>query len=386
MNEIEYFHLLATAAIKTNLAKRIMFSLLPKLLESGAQVQSYHTGGAIDYKTLKQMLPIAKELLHYSLQAAEDEATKWYQPNDDQPDAESLLTGKSDPEKLQILSRLFRHTDNWADQFGGEAWGKITDILIKVQHHISEAEKNARNYDEPEKFYQELMQVVAYMNVIDGLAHNTGSIMDKLITLESIENPELYGGEIPTDISDIERMMDAKELNNEQDVLAEIYPTLEQSDAPLVMKDWMSKARQQRHEFNTPEAIKRRETQLQAIRNKKIRTEELETRKKNLHFKDWLSIINQSDNRILDFVISQTFIADLKSLLRFASMSFLGNIPQSVEVRTNMRDIESSLRSLKDNGNNYYDARKVLSKSIELIETIGRKIEEDFDNSMLNSN
>lgn len=138
MNEIDYFYLISTAAIKTNMAKRIFFSLLPRMVD---QNQIYHTGGAIDYKLLKQMLPIAKELLHYGIQAAVDEATKWYHPHDNQPDAEDLLQNKSDSEKLSILITLFKETDNWTESFGGEAWAKIAEMLAKVQYHITQAEK-----------------------------------------------------------------------------------------------------------------------------------------------------------------------------------------------------------------------------------------------------
>ncbi len=265
----QFLALTKLADLKANMAKRIMFSLLSHLVPQGQEAQIHATKGMVDYKALKQMIPGAKELIEYGTAACIDEAEN---TPDDEALEQILTLHSEDPRaSLPILISLFNDPELWPEMYGGKPWAKICETILNIQTHLDKAEyaKSNRDYDQE---IQELMTMTSYVNVLDGLAHNTGSIMDKMLRHEEDRR---YPDDHKTDkagrrrktIDEVNKLMDIKELQDPDDVLAELYPYLEKSDAALTLKDWMSKARQRRHEFNNRKDI--REKELNKIRNKK---------------------------------------------------------------------------------------------------------------------
>jgi hypothetical protein len=82
-------------------------------------------------------------------------------------------------------------------------FGKITKIKIVETTHSP----------------QDAMKLSAYLNVIDGLAHNTGSFTEKMLEQEG-----MLRWQIPQRADEINRIRDITRLENPQDVINLIGP------------------------------------------------------------------------------------------------------------------------------------------------------------------
>lgn len=252
------------ASIRGNMAKRIMFSLLSHLTPIGESSRSYYTHGAIDVKALRQLIPGAKEILEYGIMACIEEIS-WHSDIDSVKKLKNISSLGEQKYTLKALILFFNRND-WQQSYGGENWKKIAETLLDIKIHLDNG-LEARNNYELDREIKELMSLSSYLNILDGLMHNTGSIMDKMINIESNmlnKEPDLEG----KDFRAIRRLMDVKELKDPDDVLQEIMPILEkETDTPLTMKDWIHAARRRKHDYKG--SAEDRQKKLDKIRVKK---------------------------------------------------------------------------------------------------------------------
>lgn len=387
------------ASLKTNMAKRILFSLLSHLVPVGESARVALTKGVVDYNALKQMIPSAKELIHYGILSALDEAQHYGPRVRTLPD---YYTGEVKPsetiqktydsgntiETLKQLTELF-NKPNWQDMYGGKNWAKITETMLNIQKYLDAAEeaKQAKDLDSQ---VDNLMQMTSYVNILDGLAHNSGSIMSKMLYHENRTTDkegesnyintdgEIIGELNPVDIENknkflsemdqINRLMDAKELKDPDDVLQEITPILErESDAPSTMKDWMSVARRKKHEYKS--TLEEREAKLKQIRIKKEMIRNFNSCKL-LQLRALIrSFGKASDSDILDKIIKnkslfshlETFCIEMKRVAKSPLYDIIKGKEQYVIAFSNVAQL-SRLESHK--------IRKALWKVEELISEI----------------
>lgn len=273
---IQFEKLVKIADLHSNMAKRIMFSLLNHLTPQGESAsRMYLTKGVTDYTALKQMIPGAKELIEYGTKACLEEASYAKEgmliPHENPEgiavfkEAKSHYEQKNINETLKLLYKLFSEF-KWERQMGGAAWAKISATLLEIYKAIVAAEQAKKNY-EYEKEAEELMNMVTYVNVLDGLAHNTGTLMEKMLQIENTKTTGDEYADISEKFQQANRLMDSKELKDPDDVLQEIMPSLEKSDAPLTMKDWIHAARQKRHDYKG--TVEQRNDQVEKIQLKK---------------------------------------------------------------------------------------------------------------------
>lgn len=261
--------LVKNASVRGNMAKRIMLSLLSHLVpENERQTRIFQTSGAIDIKALRQIISGAKEILEYGIEACMEEISN----HNDKTSVErikNIYLSKNDKYTLKVLKIFFSRND-WEELYGGENWKNIVNALMDIKNSLDDAIVARKNYDLDEEV-KKLMNLVAYLNVLDGLLHNTGSIMDKILRIEKSKqmHDQTKGDkweQIEREQKQVQRLMDTKELQNPDDVLQEILPILEnETDAPLTMKDWISAARQKKHLYQGS----------QEERNKKINNVQL---------------------------------------------------------------------------------------------------------------
>lgn len=299
-----FYQLTRNASVRGNMAKRIMFSLLQHLVPQGESARVALTHGVVDDKALRQMIPGAKELLEYGTAAAIEEA-RHYDMKVEVDRREESFSPPDNTEYQKLLSiynsgnihntlvglcNLFAKPD-WVPGYGGEKWLEIAKTLLNIDNSILAAEVAKKSYDW-EGSSKHLMKMTMYVNILDGLAHNTGDIMQKILDHESQKtylHPEgsknnldgsldkedhehhkqyLEKRQIFEEYRKALKLMDAKELSDPDDVLQEIMPTLEnESDAALTMKDWMTPARQRYQTYQGNEI--EREKKMQLIRLKK---------------------------------------------------------------------------------------------------------------------
>lgn len=311
--ELSIFEILEKQAdLKGNMAKRIMFSLLSHLVPAGQTSQIPLTNGMIDLKALKAMIPGAKELIKYGTTAclheilAEPGASLKVTKIDKHnyfDKANKQFQGGNVIEALNTIIECFT-TQEWETNYGGKTWAQIAEAIKNVAKSLKQAEGFKKNR-EWELEAKSLMEMVAYMNVLDGLAHNTGSIMDKMVSLEEAEiNPDsdaINHREYET-INRVKTLMDAKELSDPDEVLQEILPDLEQTDALLTMKDWMHAARRKKHEYSGDHNLRSEKLELISLKKdlqRIVASHDLFDLRKKL-----TQISNMPDNKINDYINS----------------------------------------------------------------------------------
>lgn len=251
------------ASVRGNMAKRIMFSLLSHLVPEGESARAYYTHGSIDIKALRQLIPGAKELIEYGVIACLDELG-FHSDNEAVKKVNNIASLGNDTYTLKALTIFYSRTD-WDEMFGGEKWKKIAETLLAIKTHMDAGIEARKTYDLDGEI-KELMNMTTYLNLLDGLVHNSGSLMQKVLDIESAKLDKPINNAQEQEA--FRRFMDVKELKDPDDVLQEIMPILEkETDASLTMKDWMHAARRRRHSYETSDDV--RNQKLDKIRSKK---------------------------------------------------------------------------------------------------------------------
>jgi len=194
---------------------------------------------------------------------------------------------------LKLATELFRKKGKWSLGFGGEAWAQISNTLYEVAIWY-EKYLNAEKYSDDEE--QAIRRIIIYMNKFDGLAHNSGTIYNKMITHELIntgEDERNYQKNLKT----IEKLRDMSESKNTGDIVREVSPHL---DIELPFKDYLSKIR--RTEEYRSHDPKRIEKHLENVQERK-----------------------QVKNNINDFIFNiKEIMKSAESLIKYTEEDFLG--------------------------------------------------------------
>lgn len=380
MNVSEIFklaqHFERLASIKSNMAKRIFFGLLSHLAPNESAM-IHLTKGVVDYNALRQLVSGAKELLKYGIKACvEENEHNERDTKEEFARIRSLYETNQYSECLKALAASFKK-DIPGSGFGDVLWAKIAETLLQINESLIAAQ-NARKDGDWDKEVDSLKDMSIFMNVLDGLAHNSGMFMDKVLDIEDIENPRDWDEEdLDKEVEralehkrQVKRLMDLKELRDPHQTLQELLPILEkETDAPLTMKDWVQRARRNVPRTDPAEI----EQKLKRIRKKKelmarLNKHHLDQSKSKLS--SWLAI---PDNKAADQLdrnitvvselgrvikdITHTYNDLLTEEQRKMLYTFYVNISKYTSVV--LRDMISNYK--------YYDLRKVLQYSLYIV-------------------
>lgn len=129
--------LFTEATIETDMAKRIMLSVIPSVMTKNEM----HQFGGFDYKALKAAVFGARDLIKYGSAACVEEM-KHYGDNDKDEDYGKIQKAKKAvldlwgqgkyKECLKLCDVSFHDTKNWNPSYGREAWGKIARTLYQM--------------------------------------------------------------------------------------------------------------------------------------------------------------------------------------------------------------------------------------------------------------
>ena len=241
-SNINQYFLLSQAGLRHDMAKRIMYSTIPSLMDRRELSANLFFHGVEDPSTIDLAIEGWKDIVKYGTEACVKELrhSERNQNSKEKPYyiALSALENNNDYETaLDICIEDF--SKKWQRLYGGEAWRKIASQLkeiLTIGNQIKADPKNTKLKS----------QMIIALNVFDGLAHNTNSIMKNLTKIES-ENlgHDYYDYDDPKSEEEFQRilqLMDAKELKNGIDVYQEIEPELEAIE-PFYFRDWKTKAR-----------------------------------------------------------------------------------------------------------------------------------------------
>lgn len=120
---------------------------------------------------------------------------------------------------LEIAWLMFDDAGNWETSFGGKSWRNIAETML---HLVNLYDKflQTEKYTNAEE--DVLKQIIIYLNVFDGLAHNTGGIFEKMVgEEEAIHNDDFYNN-----LEQLLKIRDMTELPESIHVFKEIEPLL----------------------------------------------------------------------------------------------------------------------------------------------------------------
>lgn len=277
LKKCSHYLMVCEATIRSDMAKRIMHSILPSIGDINdpswaSRISS--TKGVIDYNSLAAAAEGRHDIIKYGTLACVEEVRhynnrKYNTPNDIYTLSLKYAKEGNFKDAIDICINSFDDKENWANAYGGEAWLKIAKT-IKNLIDLNDKLKSLDKYKSNEKFQWQgksdpyavdakiniLNDIIIQLNIFDGLAHNTGSIIPKLIREESNEinnkaqTPYYNQFGEPNENAAYDyakehllttKLMDSKEFEDAAHVYKYIEPTLKETGDIHRWKDWTGK-------------------------------------------------------------------------------------------------------------------------------------------------
>lgn len=226
----EYRNIVKKADVVSDLAIRIMHSLVPYTVDHPDEARSVQT-----HLTEKHLLDVAKRYIknamdiiwlelyemgdHISCKAIENAGyTKNYKLA-----IEQAIKGFEKLKKSKY-NNIYERIDQWGDNKWIEYCRYVYMLIVEV-----EAFEQSNSYEDKEKHSG---MISAYMNLLDGLSHNTGSFLDKMVLF--IDNQK-------SRLPDLKKLMDAKQLSNKDDVIDIIKKYIHDNPDAYLYTDYLRK-------------------------------------------------------------------------------------------------------------------------------------------------
>src|ERR1700722_2248931 len=275
------------ASIESDMAKRVMLSIIPEVMDplQRSNTMMPVAQWSVDITALKSAVRGAKDLIKYGARACFDELE--YYP-DKYRDAEGgdpdkirqveiavrsvkqgriLLEQEKYIELLEHCRDAFNDTGGWLSAFGGRSWARIADTLFQIGIKYNELNDPAVKRD-PAKELDVMKQIIVLMNVFDGLAHNTGGVLPKVLEMEYRDKPEIVANDRGGYIDRVQKIMDAKELDNPIEVYKQIEHIIGQSPYRMMFEDYIRKLRSH-PDYTSPEDTEATKNKLRKIKYRK---------------------------------------------------------------------------------------------------------------------
>jgi hypothetical protein len=230
LKKCSQYMMVCEASIRSDLAKRIMHSVLPHVADP-AQVAS--TKGVVDYKSLAAAAEGRHDIIKYGTKACIGELQHFISetnPNESDPrpslEAMDYFNIGDYSNAISICVNCFGDPHRWEVNYGGKAWEKIARTiqnLIELDKQLIKLKKNRFDPNFTDNEVEILNNIVIYLNVFDGLVHNTGSIMGKVVR-EEVKDFNLKENLVDPQVEEaaVTRLMHSKELDNPVHVYKEV--------------------------------------------------------------------------------------------------------------------------------------------------------------------
>lgn len=314
------------AILEEDMAKRIMLSIIPAL----SSKLERHIG--YDYKALRSAALGAKDLVKYGTKACITELLFYGAPvreddyhlselklktyTDKYSKARELAQMEKFSECLKLCTECFLDKSGWNNAYGGVSWAKISDTLFKIQEkrelleyikQDSMSSDRDPNTDYLEMEVEAMKDIIIYMNVFDGLAHNNGSVMPKVLREEQ-DSAGVSEVDAIKYQDRVQRLMDIKELEDPLVVYKQVQKIIEQSPNKHIFGDWIKRIRIN-PDFRNTKSPEETHAELSVIKLKKSIKNEMEKIFRALdaisEMKD--TFIKETDNQKKKNLLRNTF-------------------------------------------------------------------------------
>lgn len=200
------YNLFTTADLKTNMAIRILHSLIPTLVSDTATLSEQEDLSGF---LARDLIPGAKEVYKYGAAAIAREFDFCF--NDAKRDAVQKTINAGDFEKGIDLAIEWFNTDfGSSGGVGGKNWVIFAKTLKIINEQIKKVEKTGSK--------SEALKLSSYLNVLDSLSHNSGSFMEKFVEEESFDNKDIENQ--IQNLKDLLKMRDITTLQDPEQVIS----------------------------------------------------------------------------------------------------------------------------------------------------------------------
>lgn len=313
------------ANLISDMARRIMFSLIPGERFDFVAAR-WAANGAISSVTYGTKA-INEELRHYKGEIPRIGARNIVNFVSKSLDKFNLNNAETYQFFLETAINMFNDSGNWENQFGGEAWGNIAKTVLKlVSLYVSLM--NVKKWSDEEE--EILKQIIIYLNLLDGIMHNTGKVFEKMIEAEKLtelteENSDPFE-EKEKDVDRIYRMRNATELEDPIYAFKEIEDLLYPKN---VYKDYITKLRNTKEYYTVGDPTKKLDeiTAIKNLKNDRYKYSKIHNQAEYIRIVE--TIIRDMDNRAntlinllkqnidISMAANEAFVWDLRYLFYF---------------------------------------------------------------------
>ncbi len=325
--------LIKKADLTSDMATRIMHSLVPYTVEHPDEARNIQT-----HLTDKHLLSVAERYVERGLSICYEELAHLNNQKT-RNDIFNELSKKNYIRILEIFTNSFS-SNEWDPEFGGKKWAGFSNGLLELMKSINSFKEAKLNKDY-EKMSEDAGMISAKMNILDGMTHNTGSFLAKMLTQE---NPNFDKNEHLKQMQTITTIMDAKQLSNKEDVVPFIKPYLINNPENYLYREYFNNINR-----SSKPNLERTKQEIAAIR----------ARKKLIDYVD----------RYIDTTINN-MIKDKKENNNKELNTYKNFIIYSVVNNSKFSDIKNELKEIKykywknstnptlENISNYFNGRK----------------------------
>jgi len=335
--------LIKKADLTSDMATRIMHSLVPYTVEHPDEARNIQT-----HLTDKHLLSVAERYVERGLSICYEELAHL----NNQTVRNNIFNELGKKNYIRILE-IFTNSfssNEWDPAFGGKKWASFSNGLLELIKSINSFKEAKLNKDY-EKMSEDAGMISAKMNILDGMTHNTGSFLSKMLTQE---NPNFDNDEYLKQMQTITTIMDAKQLSNKEDVVPFIKPYLINNPENYLYREYFNNIN--RSSKPNPERTKQ---EIAAIR----------ARKKLIDYVDRY-IDTTINNMIKDKKTNNN--KELNTYKNFIIYSVVNNSKFS-DIKNELKEITSkywknSTKPTLENISNYFNGRKEIGDLVAILD------------------
>jgi hypothetical protein len=211
------------ADLRGNMALRIMHGLTPSIMED--KPSAYSEASRLAYTLISG----AREIVYFGTRAVVRELR--YCESNQILEQLSRIAPKDIDKILEFAVSAFANKKYWSDLFGGQGWSDFAKLLLTISQSLKQYSL-AENYETKNKIANEIS---AYLNVADGMMHNTGSFIDKMIQDETRQHN--VSPNYTKQLEEATTLLNAKQLSNPEDILYIIEPYIRNTPEAYEFKE-----------------------------------------------------------------------------------------------------------------------------------------------------
>jgi len=156
-----------------------------------------------------QVIPGAEEILRLGTKICVDELQYSLSLYDFKTAQRAFERAKTYAPVLEFCVKQFMDRNNWAKSFGGEKWAYLARVLVFLENKLAQY-KSDKTVG---------MEIVALLNIIDGLQHNSGAMMEKMLLEEFKEKSMSWtDNTFQNEKKIIRTLLDSKNLSEPSDI------------------------------------------------------------------------------------------------------------------------------------------------------------------------